>query len=142
MSYLNKVQIIGHLGDAPSLNHTQSGKPVANFSVATTLKGTKGQPDITEWHRVTVWDNLALNAQKYLFKGSLVYVEGRLQTREYTTKTGEKAKSTEIIAINVQFLSTKGNTENPKPVDNEFPKKQYEAPQPSNEDYNYDSIPF
>lgn len=101
MSSLNKVLIIGRVGKDPTVSYTKSGKAVANFSVATS---GYGKDDVVEWHRITAWDKLAENCQKFLTKGKLCYVEGRIATRSYD-KNGDKHYVTEIIANAVQFLS-------------------------------------
>lgn len=110
MSSVNKVIIVGNLGKDPELKHTQSGVAVCNFSVATSEKWTTKEGETnnrTEWHRVTVWKAQAEACAKYLAKGSKVYVEGKLQTREYE-KDGQKRYTTEIMAQSVVFLSMKG----------------------------------
>jgi single-strand DNA-binding protein len=107
---LNKVMIIGNLGQDPELK-TINGKSVCNFSVATSEKWTDKQgqkQEKTEWHRVTVWDKIAENCAKYLAKGKKVYVEGKLQTRSWE-KDGQKHYATDISANTVQFLSPAGN---------------------------------
>ncbi len=100
--------IIGNLGQTPELKYTQSQKAVLNLSVATkepaSVNGQKSEK--VEWHKVQVWDKLAEMCGKYLVKGSSVYVEGRLQTREWNAPNGEKKYVTEIIASNVQFLGS------------------------------------
>ncbi len=108
---LNKVQIIGRLGADPDLKYLPSGAPVCNLSVATDESyqdkdGNKVQR--TEWHRVTVFQRSAENCKNYLFKGSLVYVEGSLQTRKWQDQQGNDRYTTEIKAQRVQFLDRKG----------------------------------
>ena len=103
---LNKVQLIGHLGADPALNTTTSGTAVANLSVATSYKPKNGDQQ-TEWHRVTVFGKTAENCEQYLSKGSLVYVEGRLQTRKWKDKEGNDRYTTEIVAFSVLFLDKK-----------------------------------
>lgn len=98
---LNKVMIIGRLGRDPEVRYTQGGKAVANFSVATD-HGSRDNKK-TEWHRIVVWDKLAELCGQYLTKGRQVYVEGRLQTRDWE-KDGVKRSSTEIVAHTVTFL--------------------------------------
>lgn len=105
---LNKAMIIGNLGRDPELRYTQSGTPVANFSVATNRKwkDNSGQlQEQTEWHRIVVFGRQAENCEKYLSKGRQVFVEGRLQTRDWEDKDGNTKRTTEIVARNVQFLS-------------------------------------
>ena len=101
MASINKVILVGRLGRDVESRFTTGGKAVANFSIATDYGfGDKKQ---TEWHRVTAWDKQAEFAEKFLSKGSLVYVEGRIQTRQYE-KDGETKFVTEIIASAVQGL--------------------------------------
>lgn len=110
MASLNRVMIIGNLGQDPELRNTQGGAAVATLSVATTdsYTGQDGQKqDKTEWHRVVVWNKLAENCAKYLSKGRPVFVEGKLQTRSWE-KDGQKHYATEIVAQNVQFLGSPG----------------------------------
>ena len=106
---LNKVQIIGNLGNDPEVKYTQSGQQVVSFSVATTekWKGKDGQmQEQTEWHRITAWGRLAEICGQYLQKGSKVYLEGKLQTRSYE-KDGDKRYTTEIVAREIKMLSGK-----------------------------------
>jgi single-strand DNA-binding protein len=105
---LNKVTLIGHLGQDPELRNLPSGQAVGRFSVATdesyTDKEGKRQ-EHTEWHQVVTFGKVAETCGKYLAKGRQVYVEGRLRTREYDAKNnGGKRQRTEIVAIRVQFL--------------------------------------
>jgi len=108
---LNKVMLIGHLGSDPELRYTQGGAPVANFNLATNErwndKGGQTQ-ERTEWHKVVVWGKLAETCEKYLKKGRQAYVEGRLQTRDWEDKDGNKRYTTEIVAMTVQFLGGGG----------------------------------
>lgn len=111
MASVNKVILIGNLGRDPELRYTQSGQAVANFSLATTDRFSNREGDRqerTEWHRVTVWGKTAENCAQYLNKGRSVYVEGRLQTREWEDKEGQKRRTTEVIAQTVQFLGGRG----------------------------------
>jgi len=104
---VNKVILVGRLGQNPEVRYTPSGSAVANFSVATNEAWTdkSGQKqERTEWHRVVVWGKLAELCNQYLQKGRQCYVEGRLQTREWTDKDGVKKYSTEVQAQTVQFL--------------------------------------
>lgn len=104
---INKAIIIGNLGADPEVRHTQSGTAVANMRIATSRSYTKNDQKVeeTEWHRVVVWGSQAENCGKYLEKGRQVYVEGRLQTNEWTDNDGNTRYTTEIVARNVQFLS-------------------------------------
>jgi len=112
MSSLNKAMIIGRLGADPEVRYTQSNTAVANMSVATTerFKDRNGeQQERTEWHRVVAWGRTAEICQQYLKKGSLVYFEGPIQTREWEDKDGQKRYTTEIKALTMQMLDSKGS---------------------------------
>jgi single-strand DNA-binding protein len=105
---LNRVIILGNLGQDPELRYTQSQMPVCTLNIATTdvRTGNDGQKqEFTEWHRVVVWNKAAENCSKYLSKGRTVLVEGRLQTRSWEDqKSGTKKYVTEIVANTVQFV--------------------------------------
>lgn len=104
---VNKVILLGRLGQDPELKYTPSGAAVCNFSMATsenwTDKGGQKQ-DKTEWHRIVVWAKLAELCNQYLSKGRQAYVEGRLQTRSWDDKSGNKRYTTEIVASTIQFI--------------------------------------
>ena len=105
---INKVILIGNLGADPEVRFTPSGQAVANFRIATSEswndKTTGQKQERTEWHRIVVWGKLAELCGEYLKKGRQCYVEGRLQTREWTDKEGKKNWTTETVANTVQFL--------------------------------------
>lgn len=104
---VNKAIILGNLGKDPEVRFTPTGQAVANFTIATNESWTdkNGQKqDRTEWHRIVVWGKLAELCGEYLKKGRQAYVEGRLQTREWTDKENKKNYTTEIVANTVQFL--------------------------------------
>lgn len=104
---LNKVLLMGNLGRDPEVRFTQGGQAVANFTLATneSWKDKNGQQqEKTEWHRIVVWGRLAELCGEYLKKGRQAFIEGRLQTREWTDKEGKKNYTTEIVANNVQFI--------------------------------------
>ena len=109
MATLNKVMILGNLGRDPEVRNTQSGRTVANFSVATTDSWGTGEDrqERTEWHQVVVWGKSAEACGQYLTKGRQVLVEGRLQTRRYEDKDGVTRYVTEIVAQQVQFMGGK-----------------------------------
>ena len=107
-SGLNKVLLIGNLGKDPEVRYTPGGQAVANFNIATNEAWTdkSGQKqERTEWHRIVVWGKVAELCGEYLSKGRQVYIEGKLQTREWNNKEGAKQTTTEIVANQVLFLS-------------------------------------
>ncbi|HEV2197952.1 MAG TPA: single-stranded DNA-binding protein [Candidatus Acidoferrum sp.] len=104
---VNKVILVGRLGRDPETRYTGSGQAVANFSVATdeSYKDRNGERQKrTEWHKIVVWGKQAEIAQQYLKKGSLVFIEGRIQSREWQDKEGQKRTSFEIVATNFRML--------------------------------------
>ena len=108
---VNKVMIIGRLGRDPEVRYTQSGSPVTTLNIATDESFTDregNRTERTEWHRVVVFQRAAETCAQYLGKGSLVYVEGKLQTRKWQDQNGQDRYSTEIKADRVQFLDRKG----------------------------------
>jgi single-strand DNA-binding protein len=120
MSGLNKVMLIGRLGQKPEMRHTKSGDAVANMSVATSEKwkdkNTGNEQESTEWHRVICWRRLAEICDEYLHKGSQVYFEGKLQTRKWEDKDGITKYTTEIQAYRMLMLDSKGTVrEDPGP---------------------------
>jgi len=113
MASVNKAIIIGRLGRDPELRTTPSGKSVTSFSVATTnrWKDQNGQnQESTEWHNIVLWGRQAELAKEYLAKGRQVYIEGRIQTRNYQDKDGVQRYRTEIIGQTMQFLDSKGGS--------------------------------
>lgn len=136
---VNKVIILGRLGQDPELKHTPGGMAVCNFSLATTESWTDkaGQKqERTEWHRIVVWGKLAELCNQYLAKGRQAFVEGVLQTRSWDDKSGQKRYTTEINAKTVQFIG--GNKESKTSHSNE------EETQVSDEDnvFSPDDIGF
>lgn len=108
---LNKVMIIGRLGRDPELRYSQSGTPMCSLNVATDESYTDregNKVERTEWHRVSVFQRAAENCANYLAKGSLVYVEGSLQTRKWQDQQGQDRYTTEIRAQRIQFLDKRG----------------------------------
>ena len=111
---VNKVQIIGRLGSEPEAKTISSGKTVTRFNVATSefwVDRDGQKQERTEWHKVVVWNELAVNCERFLKKGLLVYVEGRIQTRSWETDQGEKRYTTEVVGNSVKFLekASEGN---------------------------------
>ena len=112
MRGLNKVTLIGNLGKDPEVQLLEKQIKVAKFSLATTesYKDDKGQKHVhTDWHTIILWRSLADLAEKYLHKGSLVYVEGKLKTRSFDDKEGQKKFVTEIVAEQIILLDKKPN---------------------------------
>jgi single-strand DNA-binding protein len=106
---LNKVMLIGRLGGDPELRHTQGGQAVANFSLATSERWKDKSDKIqerTEWHRVVAWGKTGETAAKYLTKGREVFIEGKIQTKEWQDKDGNKRYTTEIVAQSVTFIGS------------------------------------
>src|SRR6266436_4733680 len=104
---VNKVILVGRLGRDPETRYTGGGQAVANFSVATdeSYKDKNGERQKrTEWHKIVVWGKQAEIAQQYLKKGSLIFIEGRIQSREWQDKEGQKRTSFEIVASNFRML--------------------------------------
>jgi single-strand DNA-binding protein len=117
---LNKVQIIGHLGKDPEMRYTPSGKPVTTFSVAVSRSWstTDGERhNETEWFNVVAWSTLAETCKQYLSKGQRVYVEGRLQTRRWDDKEGQKHTSVEIVASDMIMLDRRDSNSNAQEAD-------------------------
>ncbi len=111
-SGVNKVILIGRLGQDPEVRYTSNGGAVANFSLATSESWTDKQgqkQEKTEWHRIVVWGKMGELCGQYLSKGRQAYIEGRLQTREWTDKEGGKRYTTEVVAQSVQFLGSPGD---------------------------------
>jgi single-strand DNA-binding protein len=139
MASVNKVILIGNLGRDPEVRFTQGGTPVANFTMATTERwndpsGEKKEK--TEWHRIVVWGKQAEIAAEYLKKGRSVYIEGSLQTREWTDRDGNKRYTTEVRAQRLQFLGRpddRGGSPGAAPVE--------DAGEPQG-GYAEDDIPF
>jgi single-strand DNA-binding protein len=109
MPGLNKVQLIGYLGKDPETRTTPNGKKVSHFSLGVTRrwKSTGGNKEATDWFNVEAWGRLGETSQQYLKKGSLVYLEGRLQTDKYEDKSGETKYFTKVVANSLQFLDRK-----------------------------------
>ena len=139
MGGINKVILVGRLGKDPEIRYTPSGAAVANFTIATSEewkdKNTGEKQEKTEWHRIVAWRRLGEICGEYLHKGSQVYIEGKIQTRSWDDRDGNKRYTTEIIAQNMQMLGAVDRVERAKPQDNRL---QVEEPAPMPED----DIPF
>ena len=111
MDSVNKAILVGNLGRDAEMRFTAGGTPVATVSLATTEKFTdcEGQKrEDTQWHRIVIWGKTAESLHEYLTKGKQIYVEGRIETKEWTNKEGQKVKTTEIRADKVVLLSSGG----------------------------------
>lgn len=111
---VNRVLLVGRLGRDPEMRYTTSGTPVANFSVATSERWNSQsgeRQERTEWHNIVVWSKLAEICNQYLTKGRLVYIEGRLQTREWEDRDGNKRRTTEVVASDMRMLGSRTGDE-------------------------------
>lgn len=141
MSGVNKVIIVGRLGQDPELKNVGNGQSVARLNIATSeaWTGKDGQKqERTEWHRVVVWGRQAENCARHLSKGRQVYVEGRLQTRNWEDAQGGKRSTTEIVASTVQFLGS-GSAERSQQDNSDFSPNDF-GPEPQFD--QSDEIPF
>lgn len=104
---VNRAILIGRLGRDPEMRYTSSGTPVVNFSLATDERWSNQNGERqtrTEWHNIVVWGKLGEICNQYLTKGKLVYIEGRIQTREWDDRDGNKRRTTEIVAAEMKML--------------------------------------
>jgi single-strand DNA-binding protein len=111
MPSLNKVTVIGNVGNEPEMRFTPNGKPVTSFSVATNWVFTSPEGERrqeTEWFNIVAWNRLAEQCNQFLAKGKLVYVEGRIHTRNWESQDGQSHSRMEVIANRVIFLDRKG----------------------------------
>lgn len=143
---INKVIIVGNLGQDPETRYMPSGSAVTNFTVATNEswkdKQTGEQKDRTEWHRIAMFGRLAEVAAEYLRKGSQVYIEGKLRTRKWQDRDGKDRYTTEIIADEMQMLGGRGGGSAPMSSDSEPANVPTGAPPPPPADDFDDDIPF
>ncbi|GLP95328.1 single-stranded DNA-binding protein [Paraferrimonas sedimenticola] len=129
---INKVIIVGNLGQDPEVRYMPNGNAVANFTVATSesWKDQQGQQqERTEWHRIVTYRRLAEIAGEYLRKGSKVYLEGKLQTRKWQDQSGQDRYTTEIVADQMQMLDTRNGTHSPSPAYNQSQGNQQQRGQ-------------
>ena len=129
MAHLNQVHLIGTVGNDPEVRAIQGGAKVASFRLATTerYKDRDGnRQEQTEWHNITVWNNRADFVEKYIHKGSNLFIEGKLRTRQWTDQQGNKRYTTEISAENIQLLDKPTGTQSAQPAHAE----------------SYDDLPF
>lgn len=141
---INKAIVVGRLGQDPELRSTDRGMSVCNFSVATSESWTDNgeKKEKTEWHRVVVWGRQAEVCGKYLKKGSLAAIEGKIQTRKYEDRDGLERYSTEIVARDIQFLGGRSQEELhgvlPTVAEMPKPRKKVDLSKPIEDD----DIPF
>jgi len=110
MASLNKVMLIGNLGKDPEIRYTTDGTPVAHFSLATSESWTDKsgvRQERTEWHNIVAWNKLADLCKRFLAKGRQVYIEGRIQSREWDDRDGNKRRTTEIVANQMVLLGAR-----------------------------------
>ncbi len=139
MAGVNKVILVGNLGKDPEVRHLESGIAVANFSLATTetYKNKNGERvSQTEWHSIVLWRGLAEVAEKYLKKGHSIYIEGKLKTRSWDDKDGNKRYTTEIFGDNMVMLGKK------EQVNSEGAAKVEEPDFTPKQDSTEDDLPF
>ncbi len=132
---VNRVILVGRLGRDPETRYTSSGQAVCNFTLATNevyRNRTGERQERTEWHRIVIWGKLAETAQQYLKKGSLVYIEGRIQTRQWDDRDGNKRTSTEIVANTFRMLGGRG--EGVAELEPSAPEAEAPEPEISDED--------
>jgi len=141
---VNKVILVGNLGQKPEIRYTKDSKPIASFSIATSEswkdKTTGDMVEKTEWHNVTFFGRIAEVAEQYLDKGSKVFVEGKLQTDKWEDENGNKRSATKIIGNNMQMLDSKGSN-NSSSFD-ESSSAQNEAPASQEGSFSEEDIPF
>jgi single-strand DNA-binding protein len=147
MAGINKVILVGNLGQDPEVRYMPDGTAVANFSIATSEswkdKQTGEKKERTEWHRIVAWRALGELCGKYLSKGRQVYVEGKLQTRSWE-KDGVTRYTTEIVASEVQFLGSGREEGSANPRQGRAQSQSYDQgyPEPPMPDTRDDDIPF
>ena len=148
-SSVNKVIIVGHLGGDPEIRYAASGKAVANFNVATSETWGTGEAreQKTEWHRIVVFDKLAELCGQFLTKGQKVYLEGKLQTRQWQDKEGVTRSTTEIVAREVVFLNSISGPAKPQQEGRREETRREEKPRQAGQPrqtpvYEDDDIPF
>lgn len=113
MSGLNKIILIGNLGKDPEMRYTPEGTPVATFSLATSENWTDKngtRQEHTEWHNIVAWNRLADLSKRFLTKGRQVYVEGRLRTREWNDREGNRRRTTEVIVSQIVLLGSRSQS--------------------------------
>lgn len=136
MGSFNKALLLGHVGQDPDVRYTQSGTPVASFSLATNehWKDREGiKQERTEWHNCVAWSRLAELVEQYVHKGTQLLVEGKIQTRSWDAESGQKRYRTEVVAERVQFVGNANGNSLPPVASSENPSDSVSTP---------DDIPF
>ncbi len=144
---VNKVQLIGHLGQDPDVKYTQTGQAVCTISLATTEnwkdKNSGAPQSSTEWHRIVVWGKQAELCKQYLVKGSQIFVEGKITTRSWEDKDKNKRYTTEILAKEIKFLGrAETNQENHAHPKGGSQGSSSNSNQSADKNYANDDIPF
>ena len=154
MAGINKVILVGNLGKDPEVRYLEGGTAVANFPIATSEtykdRNSGERKTNTEWHNIVLWRGLAEIAEKYLKKGSQIYIEGKLRTRQWQDKDGNNRYSTEIIGDNLQMLGRKddnnlsvSNTSSSSlPTTDSSTKVTPSSPEIDNSSNDVDDLPF
>ncbi|MCF7804075.1 MAG: single-stranded DNA-binding protein [Candidatus Marinimicrobia bacterium] len=135
----NRVILVGNVGGKPEVRYTNSGAAVANFTMATNETWTDNngnRQDRTEWHRIVAWRKTAELCEQYVDKGSLLYIEGRLQTRDWEDKNGVKRYTTEVVVDTLTMLGGRGGDTGSQT------SSESSAPQPEPEEDEMDDLPF
>jgi single-strand DNA-binding protein len=146
---VNKAILVGFVGNDPEVRYLDSGAAVANFRLATSENYTNRAGEKvsqTEWHNVVLWRGLAEIAEKYVKKGTQIYIEGRIRTRSWDDRDGNKRYTTEIVGDNMQLMGRRGDNVSDGPTErNEAPQSNaasqpMEKPEPDND--GTDDLPF
>jgi single-strand DNA-binding protein len=142
---VNKVILVGNVGKDPEVRHLEGGASVASFPLATseTYKNKSGEKvTTTEWHNIVAWRGLAEISEKYVRKGSQIYIDGRIRTRSYDDKDGNKRYITEIIADTLRLLGKKSDSEGSPAESSYDPDKASPGSDLSNDQSEQDDLPF
>ena len=148
---INKVILVGNVGKDPEIRHLDSGVAVANFPLATSESYTAKNGDkvtSTEWHNIVLWRGLADVAEKYVTKGRQLYIEGKIKTRSYDDKDGNKRYITEIVADVMQMLGTRSDNQNNDRTESQYGGNRQEPEtvsgpdEPETDNQGDDDLPF
>lgn len=148
---LNKVMLIGNVGKDPVIRHNENGSTSANFSVATTekYKDRNGVlQEQTEWHNIVCWRGMAETVEKYVKKGSQVFIEGKLRYRDWKDQNGQERYSTEILATSINLLGKRAESNGVTPYaqsnnqNSSAPEKEEQGFNPGDDNVEIDDLPF